>query len=151
MKEKEMEKCTKLLNPKMLANFYFSNNNSQQSLARTFYKLANSFLDQKELVKGLDCICDTFLLRNVDITTLNDEFLEFFKIQFIVYLLGKKKIKVALSEGDMIFDLIEDTFKNIEEDLKESPFKIKDENRRTFYKTVEIDFPWMLFEESFFA
>ena len=146
-----MEDCTKLVHQRHTANFYFNSYSSQLSLAETFYKLAKSFLEKKDLVKGLDCFCDTFLLRNTDLEALNDDFLEFFKIQFIMYLLGKKKIKVALCEGDMIYDLIEDSFKQIKEEIKASPFPILDENRRSFYKTVEIDFPWMLFEDSIFA
>lgn len=146
-----MEDCKTLVNPKQVSNFYFRNNGSQFSLAQSFYKLANSFLDKKDLVKGLDCYCDTFLLRNIELESLNDEFLEFFKIQFIIYLLGKKKIKIALSEGDMIFDLIEDSFNEIKEEIEDSPFAILDENRRSFYKTVEIDFPWMVGENTFFA
>ncbi|MGD1821173.1 MAG: hypothetical protein ACPKM0_00220 [Pleomorphochaeta sp.] len=133
------------------SSYYFTQETSQLSLAKTFYKLANSFLDNKDLVKGLDCFCDTFILRNKDIESLEDDFLEFFKIQFIMYLLGKKKIKVALSEGDMIFDLIEDTFIELSKEMEESPFYIKDENKRSFYKTIEIDFPWMMFEDAFFA
>ncbi len=146
-----MEDCTKLVEKNRTTNFYFNSYSSQLSLAETFYKLAKSFLDKKDLVKGLDCYCDTFLLRNTELELLNDDFLEFFKIQFIIYLLGKKKIKVALSEGDMIYDLIEDSFKQLKEEIESSPFTILDENRRSFYKSVEIDFPWMLFEDSIFA
>ncbi len=146
-----MEDCTKLVKNKQISNFYFKSTDAQFSLAQTFYKLANSFLVKKDLVKGLDCFCDTFLLRNIELESLNDEFLEFFKIQFIIYLLGKKKIKIALSEGDMIFDLIEDSFNEIREDIADSPFIILNENKRDFYKTVEIDFPWMVFDESLFT
>ncbi|MCY1152151.1 MAG: hypothetical protein PQJ49_07170 [Sphaerochaetaceae bacterium] len=146
-----MKDCTKLVEKNRTANFYFNSYSSQLSLAETFYKLAKSFLDKKDLVKGLDCYCDTFLLRNTELESLNDDFLEFFKIQFIIYLLGKKKIKVALSEGDMVYDLIEDSFRQLKEEIESSPFAILDKNRRSFYKSVEIDFPWMLFEDSIFA
>lgn len=146
-----MEDSNKLVHRRDVVNFYFNSKSSQLLLADTFFKLAKSFLDKKDLVKGLDCFCDTFLLRNIELESLDDDFLEFFKIQFIIYLLGKKKIKVALSEGDMIFDLIEDTFKHIKAEIENSPFKILDENKRSFYKTVEIDFPWMMFEDSIFA
>ncbi|MGD1816768.1 MAG: hypothetical protein ACPKNR_07040 [Pleomorphochaeta sp.] len=143
-----MKDCNNLIKQESYTNLFFDN---QLSLSKTFYKLANTFLDKKDLVKGLDCFCDTFLLRNMELESINDEFLEFFKIQFIIYLLGKKRIKVALSEGDMIFDLIEDTFKELKKDIEDSPFIIQKENMRSFYKNVEIDFPWMMFEESAFA
>ena len=143
-----MKDCNNLIKQESYTNLFFDN---QLSLSKTFYKLANTFLDKKDLVKGLDCFCDTFLLRNMELESINDEFLEFFKIQFIIYLLGKKRIKVALSEGDMIFDLIEDTFKELKKDIEDSPFMIQKENMRSFYKNVEIDFPWMMFEESAFA
>lgn len=146
-----MNETTNIIKREMVENFYFKNEISQLSLAKIFYKLANSFLDNKDLVKSLDCFCDTFLLRNKDVDTLSDDFLDFFKIQFIIYLLGKKKIQVALSEGDMIFDLIEDTFKDIMQEIEESPFIVKNENKHSFYKTVEIDFPWLLFEDTAFA
>ncbi len=143
-----MKDCNNLIKQESYTNLFFDN---QLSLSKTFYKLANTFLDKKDLVKGLDCFCDTFLLRNMELESINDEFLEFFKIQFIIYLLGKKRIKIALSEGDMIFDLIEDTFKELNKDIEDSPFMIQKENMRSFYKNVEIDFPWMMFEESAFA
>ncbi|MGD1820807.1 MAG: hypothetical protein ACPKOI_13160 [Pleomorphochaeta sp.] len=143
-----MKDCNNLIKQESYTNLFFDN---QLSLSKTFYKLANTFLDKKDLVKGLDCFCDTFLLRNMELESINDEFLEFFKIQFIIYLLGKKRIKIALSEGDMIFDLIEDTFKELKKDIEDSPFMIQKENMRSFYKNVEIDFPWMMFEESAFA
>lgn len=143
-----MKDCNNLIKQESYTNLFFDN---QLSLSKTFYKLANTFLDKKDLVKGLDCFCDTFLLRNMELESINDEFLEFFKIQFIIYLLGKKRIKIALSEGDMIFDLIEDTFKELKKDIEDSPFMIHKENMRSFYKNVEIDFPWMMFEESAFA
>ena len=143
-----MKDCNNLIKQESYTNLFFDN---QLSLSKTFYKLANTFLDKKDLVKGLECFCDTFLLRNMELESINDEFLEFFKIQFIIYLLGKKRIKIALSEGDMIFDLIEDTFKELKKDIEDSPFMIQKENMRSFYKNVEIDFPWMMFEESAFA
>jgi hypothetical protein len=124
-----MKDCNNLIKQESYTNLFFDN---QLSLSKTFYKLANTFLDKKDLVKGLDCFCDTFLLRNMELESINDEFLEFFKIQFIIYLLGKKRIKIALSEGDMIFDLIEDTFKELKKDIEDSPFMIQKENMRSF-------------------
>lgn len=146
-----MRDCTNLVAKQNIIDFYFHPNSSQLSLAETFYKLAKTFLEKKELAKGLDCICDTFLLRNIELEALNDDFLEFFKIQFIIYLLGKKKIMVALSEGDMIFDLIEEEYNQLKDDIKASPFPIFNENKRTLYKNLEIDFPWLVFEECVFA
>ncbi len=146
-----MEVNTGLIKLENNNDFFFKNKKSQLSIAEIFYKLANTFLDEKDFVKGLDCFCDTFLLRNKEVELLEDDFLEFFKIQFIIYLLGKKKIKVALSEGDMIFDLIEETFIQLSKEMRESPFLIKNENKFNFYQTIEIDFPWMMFEDANFA
>lgn len=143
-----MKECTNIIKREYSSNFYFDEKISQLSLSKTFYKLANIFLDTKDLDKSLDCFCDTFILRNKDIDTLDDEFLEFFKIQFIIYLLGKRRMKIALSEGDMIFDLIEEAFNEVSSEIENSPFTIKNENKQSFYKTVEIDFPWLLFENT---
>jgi len=115
-----------------------------QRLSQDFYHLGALYSSRHDVVKSLDCYCDSFLLRNLNLQEIDPEFVEFFKIQFTIYLLGRKVLKVALCEGDMVFDLIHDEWNLLVKEIENSPFTFNKESLREWYKTIEIDFPWYL-------
>lgn len=117
-------------------------NATAKTLSNKFYILAKKFMEKKMLAQALDCYCDAFLLRNLPIEEKNDQFIDFFKVQFTIYQLGKKNIVIAKCEGDMIFDLIQMEWERIQKRLNESPFEINKKGLHNWYKNIEIDFPW---------
>ncbi|MCH3916397.1 MAG: hypothetical protein LKE40_02760 [Spirochaetia bacterium] len=118
-----------------------------QKLAEDFYRLGALFSRKKEIAKSLDCFSDTFLLRNLDVDGAEDDFIEFFRIQFAIYLLGRRSLGIDLCEGDMIFDLIRNEWEDLSQQLAHSAFDFDKSNLRQWYKTIRIDFPWC-FEEA---
>lgn len=140
-----MSKRTAIVPISTIPNFC-SINSRFELLANQFYKLAQVFSESKQLKKTLDCYCDAFLLRNLSIEESDKEFIDFFRVQFTIYQLGKKNNLVDLSEGDMIFDLIKSEWDKIKERIESSPFRIDESCLFNWYKTIKIDFPW-IFEE----
>ncbi len=118
-------------------------NATAKTLSNNFYKLARTFMSKKMLAQALDCYCDAFLLRNLSIEDSDEQFIDFFKVQFTIYQLGKKNIVIALCEGDMIFDLIQMEWERLQKELDESPFEIDERGLHEWYKNIEIDFPWI--------
>ncbi|MBK5200239.1 MAG: hypothetical protein JJE21_01755 [Spirochaetaceae bacterium] len=118
-------------------------NAATKTLSNKFYKLARTFMAQKMLSQALDCYCDAFLLRNLTIEEGDDQFIDFFKVQFTIYQLGKKNIVIAQCEGDMIYDLIQMEWERIQNELELSPFEINEKGLHDWYKNIEIDFPWI--------
>ena len=145
-----MECEFKDLMPLNLANNFCNANAVTKSLSSNFYKLANIFIEKKMLDKGLDCYCDAFLLRNLSLEDSDKQFIDFFKVQFTIYQLGKKRISVALCEGDMVYDLIQMEWERIQRELEESPFEIDERGLHDWYKNIEIDFPWIDLSQNIF-
>jgi hypothetical protein len=76
-------------------------------IGRWFYRLGNSFCKLGDIEKALRSWNDAFLVRGCEFSSDKDyEWKKFHDIQFAIYLLGKKRLCVSLSEGDMIHDLI---------------------------------------------
>jgi len=138
-----MECDIKDIMPLQFNDHFCSSNAVLENLAKNFYKLAEKFIHNKMYDKGLDCYCDAFLIRNLSIEDSDEQFIDFFKVQFTIYQLGKKNIRVALSEGDMIFDLIQMEWERIQAELEASLFEIDERGLHDWYKNIEIDFPWM--------
>ena len=118
--------------------------NPIQRLSNDFYRLGSLYSSRNDVAKSLDCYSDSFLLRNLDLQEIDPDFVEFFKIQFAIYLLGRKVLKVALCEGDMVFSLIQDEWVLLMKEIEDSPFTFNKDSLREWYKTIEIDFPWYL-------
>lgn len=107
-----------------------------------FYSLAESFAKKGNLPDALKCYCDTFLVRASE-PDLSQDWLTFYNVQFTSYLLGKRRLGVMLPEGDMIYQLIRDTWLDVKVELSCSPISLV-RNLFEWSKTVEIDFPFEL-------
>lgn len=136
-----MNKRAAIIPISMIPNFC-SSEARFELLANQFYNLANLFSKTKQINKSIDCYCDAFLLRNLSIEESDKEFIDFFRVQFIIYQLGKKHLDVALSEGDMIFDLIKSEWDTIKKEIENSPFRIEESCLLNWFKSIKIDFPW---------
>ena len=105
----------------------------------------NSDID-KQLVKhmknmrdALLTLCDCFLVRAKD----NDDdplWKRFYNIQMTSYLVSKRNLDVSAPEGDMVHDLIRDTWQSVKTSMQTSQFG-PISNVDQWFKTIRIDFP----------
>lgn len=70
-----------------------------------------------------------------------EEFRAFFRYQLATYLSMKKNYTLALPEGDMVSDLILDTYEEFEEDLSSSQIPLSNEGRVNMLLEIRIQFP----------
>lgn len=70
-----------------------------------------------------------------------EEFTAFFRYQLATYLSMKKSYTLALPEGDMVSDLILDTYEEFEEDVSSSDIPISNEGRVNMLLEIKIQFP----------
>ena len=84
---------------------------------------------------------DAFLprIRGVEPTL---EFVSFYRYQLAQYLRAKPVFTLSLPEGDMISDLIKDSYESFLSALESSPFNITGEGKRNLLESVRIAFPW---------
>lgn len=113
----------------------------EQDLGFWFYEISHSFITAGDIVDALACLCNSFFIRS-NSEDFDPLWMDFYKIQMSIYILGKKNLKISLPEGDMVYDLIRDKWEEIVEDLTNSPFgPIK--NPHEWFKTIQIDFPFV--------
>ena len=70
------------------------------------------------------------------------EFVSFYRYQLWRYLKAKPVFTLSLPEGDMISDLIKDSYDSFLFDMEASPFNITGEGRLNLLESVKIVFPW---------
>ena len=70
-----------------------------------------------------------------------EEFRAFFRYQLASYLALKRAYTLALPEGDMVSDLILETYEEFEEDVDESDIPISNEGRVNMLLNIKIQFP----------
>ena len=70
-----------------------------------------------------------------------EEFRAFFRYQLATYLSLKKNYTLALPEGDMVSDLILDTYEEFEEDVYSSQIPLSNEGRVNMLLEIKIQFP----------
>lgn len=70
------------------------------------------------------------------------EFVTFYRYQLLSYLKAKPVFILSLPEGDMISDLIKDSYESFLSALESSPFNITGEGKRNLLESVRIAFPW---------
>lgn len=84
-------------------------------------------------------LCDCFLVRAKD----NDDdplWKRFYSIQMTSYLVSKRNLDVSAPEGDMVHDLIRDTWQDVKKSMQTSKFG-PISNVDQWFKTIRIDFP----------
>ena len=96
-------------------------------------------LHMKNMRNALLTLCDCFLVRARD----NDEdplWKRFYSIQMTSYLVSKRNLDVSAPEGDMVHDLIRDTWQEVKKSMQTSQFG-PISNVDQWFKTIRIDFP----------
>lgn len=99
----------------------------------------------KTMRDALLTLCDCFLVRAKD----NDDdplWKRFYSIQMSSYLISKRNLEVSAPEGDMVHDLIRDTWQNLKDEIETSQFG-PISNVDQWFKTIRIDFPVDPFDE----
>ena len=100
----------------------------------------------KTMRDALLTLCDCFLIRAKD----NDDdplWKRFYKIQMTSYLVSKRNLDVSAPEGDMVHDLIRDTWEELKKDMQTSQFGPVS-NVDNWFKTIRIDFPIDPFDDN---
>ena len=93
----------------------------------------------KNMRDALLTLCDCFLVRAKD----NDDdplWKRFYNIQMTSYLVSKRNLDVSAPEGDMVHDLIRDTWQSVKSSMQTSQFG-PISNVDQWFKTIRIDFP----------
>ena len=93
----------------------------------------------KNMRNALLTLCDCFLVRAKD----NDDdplWKRFYNIQMTSYLVSKRNLDVSAPEGDMVHDLIRDTWQSVKTSMQTSQFG-PISNVDQWFKTIRIDFP----------
>ncbi len=111
------------------------------AMTRNIYKKAIEEAKLKHFSKAFALYVETFLPRLCTKHSCESEFKNFYQRQFALYFNGKKNHIVALSEGDMISDLILDAYDSFLEEIMLSPFKITKSGRTNLLSAVEVFFP----------
>ncbi|WP_320130775.1 hypothetical protein [uncultured Sphaerochaeta sp.] len=109
-----------------------------------FYELGCLFAKYRNYPSSLGCFIDTFLIRGNEIHSEDREWIDFFRHQFSVYLLGKKNIACSLCEGDMIHDFLKDEYIQIRKEMEESEIPFCCEDLHSWFTSFDLDFPWEL-------
>ncbi len=136
---------TELMKP--TAPIFLPENPTLEELWQYFYEMAFLFARSKNLVSSLGCYTDTFLIRGKAACAEDKDWLDFFRRQFAIYLMGKKRISCSLCEGDMIHDFLKDEYESIRKELDESEFPFQTQNLASWFASLELDFPWDLYED----
>ena len=100
----------------------------------------------KNMRNALLTLCDCFLVRAHD----NDDdplWKRFYSIQMSSYLISKRNLEVSAPEGDMVHDLIRDTWTDVKRYMENSQFG-PISNVDQWFKTIKIDFPLDIFDPS---
>ena len=114
----------------------------EKNISSWFYNLGFTFKNNNNCIDALSCFCITFLIRG-DIRDNNPLWIDFYKIQMSLYILGKENMRLSLPEGDMVYNLIRDKWIEILDEVDNSPFG-PIQNIHEWFKTVQIDFPFVL-------
>jgi hypothetical protein len=117
-----------------------------EQIWRHFYDLGCLFARTMNLESSLGCFVDAFLVRGNEIHSEDQDWIDFFRLQFSIYLLGKKRICCSLSEGDMILDFLRDEYRQIRKEMEESEIPFCCDDLHAWFASYELDFPWQLGE-----
>ncbi len=105
-----------------------------------FYDRANRMSREGRLEEAVDDYCCAFLDR-IDDLACSIEFILFYKLQLSRYFSNKKKCFLSLPEGDMVSDLIKESYDEFVSDMESSPFNVTSSGRKRLLENVKIVFP----------
>jgi hypothetical protein len=117
---------------------------SYSELWRHFYQLGCLLARSRNLIDGMTYLIDAFLIRGRQAQGDDLVWIDFFRRQFTIYLMGKKQVTCSLCEGDMIHDYLRDEYHRIMEELQGSELPFKEENLTRWFASIELDFPWII-------
>ncbi len=111
------------------------------ALSIVIYKEGSREARNNELDAAFESYVDAFLSRlsGVEMTL---EFVSFYRYQLYSYLKAKPVFILSLPEGDMISDLILQSYEDFLSAIDGSPFNITGEGRTNLLESVRIPFPW---------
>lgn len=108
--------------------------------SKILFDKASEMLKCGDIVSAFDTYCDAFLSRiSENVPSL--DFYFFYRSQLLKYLKEKKSLKISLSEGDMISDLIYSYYLEFLESIKTNPFVKNAKGRFRLLMSVKIIFP----------
>ncbi len=93
----------------------------------------------ENLRNAIGMLCESFLVRSND-DDQDPMWHRFYRIQMCSYLISKRNLSVSAPEGDMVHDLIRDTWLEVKEYMEKSKFG-PISNVDQWFKTIHIDFP----------
>ncbi|MBR2281741.1 MAG: hypothetical protein IJ863_03855 [Spirochaetales bacterium] len=88
---------------------------------------------------AIETLCECFLVRAND-TDEDPLWQRFYRIQMCSYLIAKRNLSVTPPEGDMVHDLIRDTWTDVKDYMENSKFGPVS-NVEKWFRTIHIDFP----------
>ncbi|MDD5973065.1 MAG: hypothetical protein PUC01_05070 [Spirochaetales bacterium] len=105
-----------------------------------YYEMAIKKAKEGSKREAVKLYTRTFFIRCAD--NFQDlVFCDFFALQFLKYIKTKKQLIMSLPEGDMVSDLIKDTYLNLLCDIEDSVFNITSSGKKNILKNIEIHFP----------
>lgn len=140
--EAQQEQNTQLM--KQHDYVFLSVDASFEQIWRHFYNLAHLFAKSEDVASSLNCFIDVFLIRSNEMHNPDKDWLDFFRRQFAMYLMGKRRICCSLSEGDMIHDFLKMEYEQLKEQLEDSELPFCKENLHQWFTSLELDFPWLV-------
>ncbi len=112
--------------------------------ALCFFRLAVALSRLGQLPQAIRAFSNAFMIRSL--ATQPDQgvlWRQFHDVQMTIYILGKRNKGIStLAEGDMIHDLIQHRWEQVQQQLQNSqiPFAAKD--MIPWFQSIRIDFPW---------
>ncbi len=113
----------------------------ERAVSLVLYKEGNRKARLLRYQDAFEDYVEVFLprIKGVEFTI---EFVSFYRYQLWRYLKAKPVFTLSLPEGDMISDLIKDSYDSFLFDMESSPFNITGEGRLNLLESVKIVFPW---------
>ncbi len=91
--------------------------------------------------EAFESLKESFYSRLSHSESESDEFKAFFSYQLSCYFMSKETMAISLQEGDMVSDLIQAKYHEIDDYCSSSPFRITLEGRLNLLENAEMLFP----------
>ena len=106
-----------------------------------FYNRANANRLNGNMEEAINDYCNAFLDRLEIMLSDPVEFIFFYKNQLLKYLNLKNRVFLSLPEGDMVSDLIKESYDDFVSDIDSSPFCTTEKGRERLLMNMKIVFP----------
>jgi hypothetical protein len=121
-----------------------TDSHDHKAIGNCIYRMGVALFQLGEVEQAIRCFNDAFLMRAEDTTGFQDfGWKDFHDVQMTMYIMGKRqKCISSLAEGDMVHDLIKNRWKELVCEMESSEICFVGTNKRLWFSTVRIDFPW---------